>query len=62
MELLMERVTFGTDGFPIKVARSANGFVCRMTRSGKYKDFVVKGEMTIAFQDSQLNIVVHILE
>jgi hypothetical protein len=40
-----ERALTTTDGFPILVSRSQNDFVRRITRSGKYKDFVVKADL-----------------
>ena len=48
LEFFPERVTFGPDGFPITVCQPANRFVARLLRSGKYKEFVVKGVLTIA--------------
>ena len=42
-----ERVLTVVDGFPVKVSRSENDFIRRLTRSGKYKDFVVKGDILI---------------
>jgi hypothetical protein len=40
-----ERVLTVTDGFPISISRSSNDFVRRITKSGKYSDFVVKADM-----------------
>ena len=47
-EFFLERITFAPDGFPINVRQPANRFLARLLRSGKYKDFVVKGQLTIA--------------
>lgn len=43
-----ERVLTSTDGAPIYISRSSNDFVRRITRSGKYKDFVVKVDLVTA--------------
>ena len=47
-EMLLERITFGIDGFPIVVCGPSNRFLARLLMSGKYKEYVVKGEYTIA--------------
>ena len=48
LEFFPERVTCAPDGFPITVCQPANRFVARLLRSGKYKEYVVKGVLTIA--------------
>jgi hypothetical protein len=48
VEHFLERVTFVPDGFPIKVCGSRNRFLSRLLFSGKSKEYVVKGEQTIA--------------
>ena len=47
-ETFLERVTLATDGFPVTVCQPSNRFLARLLRSGKYKEYVVKGEYTIA--------------
>ena len=42
-----ERVTCSCDGFPVRVACPQNRFLQRMLKSGKYKDYVVKGEYVV---------------
>jgi hypothetical protein len=39
-------VTITVDCFPIQVCASSNRFVRRLTKSGKYKEYVFKGELT----------------
>ena len=39
-------VTITVDCFPIRVSASSNRFVRRLTKSGKYKEYVFKGELT----------------
>ena len=48
MELFPERVTFAADGFPITVCQPSNRWLARLLRSGKYKEYVVKGHLVIA--------------
>ena len=43
-----ERVTFVPDGFPVKIWTPSNRWLARLFRSGKYKEYVVKGHLTIA--------------
>jgi hypothetical protein len=47
-EHFLERVTFAADGFPITCCQPQNRFLARLLKSGKYKEFVVKGEYVIA--------------
>jgi hypothetical protein len=44
-EHFMERVTAMCDGYPVVVSWSQNRFVQRLLKSGKYTEYVVKGEM-----------------
>ena len=47
-ECFPERVTFVPDGFPVKIWAPSNRWLARLFRSGKYKEYVVKGHLTIA--------------
>ena len=42
-----ERVLWSVDGYPVEVCASQNRFVRRLTKSGKYKTHVVKGDMMV---------------
>ena len=46
--LFPERVLAITDGFPLLVCGPKNKFLARLLRSGKYKTFVFKGELSIS--------------
>ena len=48
MERFPERVLWAPDGFPIKVWQPSNRWLARLLRSGKYKEYVVKGHLVIA--------------
>jgi hypothetical protein len=43
-----ERVTCSCDGYPVKVCCPENRFLQRLLKSGKYTDFVVKGEYVVS--------------
>ena len=40
-------VTLSVDCFPIRICGSSNRWVRRLTRSGKYQEYVLKGELTV---------------
>ena len=40
-----ERVLWSVDGYPMEVCASSNRFVRKLTKSGKYKTHVLKGDM-----------------
>ena len=48
IEACHDRLTYAPDGFPVRVWRPSNRFLARLLKSGKYKDVVVKGHLTIA--------------
>ena len=48
IEACHDRLTFAPDGFPVRVWRPSNRFLARLLKSGKYKDVVVKGHLTMA--------------
>lgn len=42
-----ERVLWSVDGYPVEVCASSNRFVRKLTKSGKYKTHVIKGDMMV---------------
>ena len=48
IESCHDRLIFAPDGFPVRVWRPSNRFLARLLKSGKYKDVVVKGHLTMA--------------
>ena len=42
-----ERVLWSVDGYPMEVCASSNRFVRKLTKSGKYKTQVLKGDMMV---------------
>jgi len=48
VESCHDRLIFAPDGFPVRVWRPSNRFLARLLKSGKYKDVVVKGHLTMA--------------
>lgn len=48
VEKFPQYVTHVPDGFPVKIWQPSNRFLASLFRSGKYKEYVAKGHLTIA--------------